>query len=129
MKKQYNKNLRLVIRAGRILIFYFNLGVSFSFVHRATELFLKWNPLPFTHICVILYVKVPDAAPRGDRDFFQLNLKCFVAEYLSRNAADLHCFFLKIAERSTKEALGFLVIFGRLLSPEEGQLYCGSYSP
>lgn len=85
--------------------------------------------LPFTHVCLILFVKVPDAAPRGDRDFFRLNPKCFVAEYLSRNAGDSHCFFLKIAERSTMEALGFLVIFARHLSHEEGQLYCGSYSP
>ena len=85
--------------------------------------------LPFTHVCLILFVKVPDATPPGDRDFFRLNLKCFVVEYLSRNAGDSHCFFLKIAERSTKEAVGFLVIFGRLLSHEEEQLYCGSYSP
>ena len=74
-------------------------------------------------------MKLPDATPCDDRDFFQLNPKCFFEEYLSRNAHDFRGSCLKIAEISTKEALEFVVVFGRHPSHEKGQLCCGPYSP
>lgn len=106
-----------VARSGHVLLLIRRF--PFLFVHRATE----------PPIFVILYVKVPDVNPHGDRDFFQLNLKYFFEEYLSRNARDFHCSCLKIVERSTKEVLEFLLICGRLPSHEEGQLCCDPSSP